>query len=178
MVRRMAERIRKLSRTLERRSCLVCSEGCFALPMCRWSSVLGLPQPPCAPPELHRRPSCLIRNPSTFSRPATLRQSSSSSCRLAALRSRAARTWACAVLWISRHAQPTAASRKRLRSPTAYHRCSSPSSAATGVGLLPCVQGDTSMRRGSRRIGGMCVRYIRGSTRKDAWDRSFSVRVR
>ena len=24
----------------------------------------------------------------------------------------------------------------------------------------------------------MCVRYIRGSTRKDAWDRSFSVRVR
>ena len=138
----------------------------------------GFSQPPCAPPELHRRPSCLIRNPSTFSKPATLRQSSSSSCRLAALRSRAARTWACAVLWISRHAQPTAESRKRLRSPTAYHRCSSPSSAATGVGLLPCVQGDTSVRRGSRRIGGMCVRYIRGSTRKDAWDRSFSVRVR
>lgn len=101
MARKMAERIRKLSRTLERRnsrsaakdaSCCLCAGGA---PLSDFS------QPPCASPELHRRPSCLIRNPSTFSRPATLRQSSSSSCRLAALRSRAARTWARAVPRIS-----------------------------------------------------------------------------
>ena len=51
--------------------------------------------------------------------------------------------------------------------PAAHHRSSSPSAVATRAGFIRD-HGDTSRRRGSRRIGGMRVRYMSGSTRKEA----------
>lgn len=117
--------------------------------------------------EPYRNPSALMRVPSSCSSPAILRHSSSSWRRRVAFNSRA--LWTCV--------QNTATSAIPLATsfflvvlnycPAAHHRSSSPSAVATGAGFIRD-HGDTSRRRGSRRIGGMRVRYMSGSTRKEA----------